>query len=183
MERQYKRYTAIMILCFLFGGFAIGSYLLQVYSAVWQNDIGHIIRGESRNLPLNVSLNESNTTLFERSRVIFPDSYSALVSPISIVLFFTGIVSLLAGFSIWSLVREKEIKSTKKAMLDIFLLPEEKRVLEEIEKQGGSIRQNEIVRNTGFSRVKVHRVIKNLEKKNLVMKQQYGMTNKIALKK
>jgi len=172
-----------MILCFLFGGFAIGSYLLQVYSAVWQNDIGHIIRGESRNLPLNVSLNESNTTLFERSRVIFPDSYSALVSPISIVLFFTGIVSLLAGFSIWSLVREKEIKSTKKAMLDIFLLPEEKRVLEEIEKQGGSIRQNEIVRNTGFSRVKVHRVIKNLEKKNLVMKQQYGMTNKIALKK
>ena len=185
MERQYKRYTAIMILCFLFGGFSIGFYLLQVYSAVWQEDIGQIIRGETRNVLSMQVFNESNfsnATAFDRNRFSI-NPYSALVSPISLVLLLTGIASLLGGFSIWSLVREKEIKSTKKAMLDIFLLPEEKKVLEEIEREGGSIRQNEIVRNTGFSRVKVHRVIKNLEKKNLVMKQQYGMTNKIALKK
>jgi hypothetical protein len=185
MEKRYKKYVAVMVLCFLFGGFSIGSYLLQVYSAVWQEDIGQIIRGETRNFPPLSVFNESNftnTTEFNRNRFLI-NPYSALVSPISLILLFTGIASLLAGFSIWNLVREKEIKSTKKAMLDIFLLPEEKKVLEEIEKEGGSIRQNEIVRNTGFSRVKVHRVIKNLEKKNLVMKQQYGMTNKIALKR
>ena len=185
MEKRYKKYVAVMVLCFLFGGFSIGSYLLQVYSAVWQEDIGQIIRGETRNFPPLSVFNESNftnTTEFNRNRFSI-NPYSALVSPISLILLFTGIASLLAGFSIWNLVREKEIKSTKKAMLDIFLLPEEKKILEEIEKGGGSIRQNEIVRNTGFSRVKVHRIIKNLEKKNLVIKQQYGMTNKIALKK
>ena len=185
MEKRYKNYVAVMILCFLFGGFSIGSYLLQIYSAVWQEDIGQIIRGEVREIspmPVFNDSNSTNATAFNRNRFSI-NPYSALVSPISLILLSTGIASLLAGFSIWNLVREKEIKSTKKAMLDIFLLPDEKKVLEEIEKEGGSIRQNEIVRNTGFSRVKVHRVVKNLEKKNLVMKQQYGMTNKIALKK
>jgi len=185
MEKRYKKYVAVMVLCFLFGGFSIGSYLLQAYSAVWQEDIGRVIRGEAREIQPMPVFNESNftnATAFERNRFSI-NPYSALVSPISLILLSTGIASLLAGFAIWNLVREKEIKSTKKAMLDIFLLPEEKKVLEEIEKEGGSIRQNELVRNTGFSRVKVHRVIKNLEKKNLVMKQQYGMTNKIALKK
>ncbi len=174
-----------MILCFLFGGFSIGFYLLQAYSAVWQEDIGRVIRGETGGMPPMPAFNQSNftnATAFNRERFSI-NPYSALVSPISLILLFTGMASLLGGFAIWNLVREKEIKSTKKAMLDIFLLPEEKVILEEIEKEGGSLKQNEIVRNTGFSKVKVHRILKNLEKKNLIMKQQYGMTNKIALKK
>jgi uncharacterized membrane protein len=65
----------------------------------------------------------------------------------------------------------------------VFLLPEEKKILNEIEKYGGTLTQSEIVKSTGFSRVKVHRIIRNLEKKKLIMKQQYGMTNKIVLKK
>jgi len=185
MEKRYKKYVAVMILCFLFGGFSIGFYLLQAYSAVWQEDIGRIIRGETGGIPPMPVFNESNftnATAFNRTRFSI-NPYSALISPISLILLLTGVASLVAGFTIWNLVREKEIKSTKKAMLDIFLLPEEKKVMEEIEREGGSIKQNEIVRNTGFSRVKVHRIIKNLEKKNLIMKQQYGMTNKIALKK
>ena len=94
-----------------------------------------------------------------------------------------GILSIVAGFAIWNLIREREIKSTKKAILDIFLLPEEKKVLGEIEKYGGSLTQSELVKNTGFSRVKVHRIVRNLENKKLIIKQQYGMTNKIVLKR
>jgi len=80
------------------------------------------------------------------------------------------------------LIREKELTAAKKEILDVFLLPEEKHLISIIEKND-SLTQNEITKMTGFSRVKVHRIIKNLEKKNLILKQEYGMTNKITLKK
>jgi uncharacterized membrane protein len=129
----------------------------------------------------NIS-NITNSSMPPRNFVIENPS-SLLFSPFSITFLIMGIISLVAGLAIWNLIREKEIKSTKKALLDVFLLPEEKKVLSDIEKYGGSLTQREIAKTTGFSRVKVHRIIKNLEKKNLIIKQQYGMTNKIVLKK
>jgi hypothetical protein len=175
-----------MILCFIFGGFSLIFYTLQVYSAFWQTDLVPILRGESTILPASIISNESregNISEFNRRNTASMSSFSTLFSPFSVILLSTGIVSVLGGFSIWNLVRKSEIKSTKKAILDVFLLPEEKRVMDEIEKHGGSLKQNEIVRNTGLSKVKVHRVIKNLEKKNLLQKQEYGMTNIVVLKK
>lgn len=186
VEKQYRKYVAVMILCFLFGGFSLIFYLLQVYSIIWQADLITAIREEGGNFSIPIfshEWREGNISGFSRKSLAFVNPSSLLFSPFSIMLLFTGIISLLAGFSIWNLVREGEIKSVKKTILDVFLLPEEKKVLDEIEKHGGSLRQNEIVRNTGFSRVKVHRIIKNLEKKNLIIKKQYGMTNKIVLKK
>ena len=164
---------------------------MQIYSIFWQTETVMGIRREGEIFPTpvfsrelkeeNIS-NRTNTSMPPRSFIIENPS-SLLFSPFSITFLIMGIISLLAGFSIWNLIREKEIKSAKKAILDVFLLPEEKKILSEIEKYGGSITQSEIVKTTGFSRVKIHRIIKNLEKKNLIMKQQYGMTNKIILKR
>jgi len=192
MEKGYKKYVVIMTLCFLFGGYSLILYLMQIYSIFWQNEMILGIRGEeeSFSIPIfsrelregNIS-REINASLPPRRSFVVANSSSLLFSPFSISFLIMGIVSLLAGFSIWNLVREKEIKTTKKAIIDVFLLPEEKKVLSEIERYGGSLTQSEIVKAIGFSRVKVHRIIKNLEKKNLIIKQQYGMTNKIILKK
>ena len=185
MEKRYRKYVAVMVLCFLFGGFSLIFCLLQVYSLIWQTDLVPAIREEVGNLSVsNFSreFGEGNISGFNRS-LAFMNRLPSLFSPLSLILLFTGIISILAGFSIWNLIREREIKSVKKTLLDIFLLPEEKKVLSDIEKHGGSLTQSEIVKSTGFSRVKVHRIIKNLEKKNLIIKQQYGMTNKIILKK
>jgi len=180
-----------MILCFLFGGYSLILYLMQIYSIFWQTETVMGIRREGELFPTPIfsrdireenSSNRTNASMPPRSFII-ANSSSLLFSPFSITFLIMGILSLISGFAIWNLVREKEIKFTKKSILDIFLLPEEKKVLSEIEKYGGSLTQSEIVKSTGFSRVKVHRIIRNLEKKNLIIKQQYGMTNKILLKK
>jgi uncharacterized membrane protein len=186
MEKRYKKYILVMILCFLFGGFSLIFYLLQVYSVIWHADLVSEIIQERGNLSipvLSTQPREGNISGFDRRPPALENNSLLLFSPFSLILLFTGIISLIAGFSIWNLVREREIKSAKKKVLDALLLPEEKKVMDEIEKHGGSLRQNEISRNTGFSRVKVHRIVKNLEKKNLIIKQQYGMTNKIIIKK
>jgi len=180
-----------MILCFLFGGYSLILYLMQIYSILWQTETVMGVRREGEIFPTpifpsdlrgeNVS-NRTNVSVPPRNFIIANPS-SLLFSPFSITFLIMGVISLLAGFAIWNLVREREIKSAKKAVLDIFLLPEEKKVINEIEKYGGSLTQSEIVKSTGFSRVKVHRIIRNLENKKLIIKQQYGMTNKILLKK
>lgn len=192
VEKQYRKYVVVMMLCFLFGGYSLILYLMQIYSMFWQTETVLGIRREGENFTVPIFSHELreenisrgiNVSLPPERRFVIANASSLLFSPFSITFLITGIISLLGGFSIWNLVREKEIKSAKKKILDTFLLPEEKKVLDEVEKHGGSLRQNEIVRNTGFSRVRVHRIIKNLEKKNLIIKQQYGMTNKIVLKK
>ena len=192
MEKEHRKYAVVMILCFLFGGFSIIMYLMQVYSVFWRNDIVLPLGQGNISFPAPVenfafrenATNETgnNTTALRRR---FPNEEPSVMlsSPNSLMLLLTGIVSLLAGLSLWSLIREKEIRSTKKMIFDSFLLPEEKKVLSEIEKRGGSATQSEISRNTGLSRVKIHRIIKNLEKKNLVKKQPYGMTNRIVLER
>jgi len=192
MEKRYKKYVAVMILCFLFGGYSLILYLMQIYSIFWQVELVLGIRREEGNFPIPVfgrELREENISREENTSIpinrsfVFASPLSLLFSPFSITLLITGIISLLAGFSIWNLIREKELKSTRKILLDTLLLPEEKKILDMITEHEGSLTQNEIVRNTGLSRLKVHRIIKNLEKKNLIIKQQYGMTNKIILKK
>ncbi|MFH0897753.1 MAG: winged helix-turn-helix transcriptional regulator [Candidatus Bathyarchaeota archaeon] len=192
MENRYRKYNAVMIVCFLFGGFTIILYMLQVYSILWQNEtvMGVSRSGDvfmipvfSRDLNQGNLSREINQSDPPRRPLTFANPYSLLFSPFSITLLISGIIFIVAGFSIMKLVREKEITFTKKSIIDVFLLPDEKKVLNEIEKYGGSLTQSEIVKSTGFSRVKVHRIIRNLEKKNLIMKHQYGMTNKIVLKR
>lgn len=111
--------------------------------------------------------------LFRSARV------SLLFSPFSIINLLGGIVSLAGGLSIWNLLRKREIKNTEETVLDLTLSEDEKKVMDIINKRGGSTTQNEIVKNSDFSKVKVHRVIKKLVEKNLVEKQPHGMTNKI----
>lgn len=64
----------------------------------------------------------------------------------------------------------------------MLLTPEEKKVIEILEKRNGEITQNEITQITNYSRVKVYRITKSLEEKKLIQKIKYGQTNKIILK-
>jgi hypothetical protein len=190
MERGNRKYVLVMVLCFLFGGFSLILYLMMVYSVFWQNEMIMGIRREGEVLNIPVFANELSNASgnftpppIDGRRFIISNPSSLLLSPFSIAFLAAGIISILAGLSIWNLIREKEIKAARKNLLDVFLLPEEKMVMSEIEKYGGSLTQSELVKTTGFSRVKVHRIVRNLENKKLIIKQEYGMTNKIVLKK
>ncbi|MBI3035785.1 MarR family transcriptional regulator [Candidatus Woesearchaeota archaeon] len=62
-------------------------------------------------------------------------------------------------------------------------MPDEKIAIGELEKNNGALTQSELVRNTGLSKVKVHRIVKRLESLGIVKKYPYGVTNKIKLEK
>lgn len=185
MEKRYRKHSAIMLTCFIAGGFSVMLYAIQAYSVIWRADAAPAANMSGGNFSAPVfsqSPVRENNSMPGRRGLEFANPASFLFSPFSVALLAVGVSSLLGGLSIWALVREKEIVSAKKKILDAFLLPAEKIVLDRLKKSGGLLTQNELAGSTGFSRVKVHRIIKNLERKELVTKQQYGMTNKIALK-
>ncbi|MBU0472127.1 MAG: hypothetical protein KKF65_05860 [Nanoarchaeota archaeon] len=62
------------------------------------------------------------------------------------------------------------------------LKSDERIIYETIVNSGGTILQNELVEKTKLSKVKVSRVLDNLEVKNLVERRRRGMGNLIILK-
>jgi len=174
MKSSYRKYFAVMILCFVVGGFAITSYFIQAYTNIWNQDfLGPRLRQNSTNFT-EVRPREIATPL-NREAVLF--------SPVALIMLMSGIVLLAGGISVWSLTREKEFKQAKDRITHMLLLPEERMVLNELSKAGGEITQSQLVVKTSLSKVKVHRIVKGLEQKGVVRKFQYGLTNKIILEK
>jgi hypothetical protein len=58
---------------------------------------------------------------------------------------------------------------------------DEKKLVKEIADRGGEMLQNELVLSLNFSKAKVSRMVTDLEKRGLVVKKQYGLTNRVAL--
>lgn len=58
---------------------------------------------------------------------------------------------------------------------------DEKKLVKEVADHGGEMLQNELVLSLNFSKAKVSRMLTDLEKRGLVVKKQYGLTNKVAL--
>ena len=79
------------------------------------------------------------------------------------------------------LLKKKEAKELAKNIVDSMILPNEKLIIAELENHGGELTQSELVKNTGLSKVNIHRIVKRLESLNMVNKLSYGMTNKIKL--
>ncbi|MBI2140199.1 hypothetical protein HYU14_04690 [Candidatus Woesearchaeota archaeon] len=59
---------------------------------------------------------------------------------------------------------------------------EEKKVYHLIREKKGSVYQSELVKETGFSKVKVTRVLDKLAAKQVIDRQRRGMTNIVVLK-
>jgi uncharacterized membrane protein len=76
------------------------------------------------------------------------------------------------------------IKKVKKVREDItkFLLDNEKKVFDEVQKEK-EIWQKTLQLKTQLSKVKLSRVLKNLEKRGLIKKINFGKTNKILMRK
>lgn len=58
---------------------------------------------------------------------------------------------------------------------------DEKRTVEIIAANEGRILQNELVNSLNFSKAKVSRILMNLEKRKIIKKRKYGLTNCISL--
>ncbi|AKB67346.1 helix-turn-helix transcriptional regulator [Methanosarcina mazei] len=58
---------------------------------------------------------------------------------------------------------------------------DEKKAVELIAAKGGRILQNELVNSLDFSKAKVSRVLMNLERRRIITKKKYGLTNCISI--
>ena len=62
-----------------------------------------------------------------------------------------------------------------------YVVADERLVLDAIKKGGGKIIQSDLVKNTGFSKAKVSKILSELENRNLIRKEKYKRTNLIFL--
>ncbi|MEM0360698.1 MAG: winged helix-turn-helix transcriptional regulator [Candidatus Diapherotrites archaeon] len=180
-----KKYAVIMILCFIYGGYAILSFLLQAYTAFWRIELlGFPMQGQGS--PRTEDFNrfrQPDSNRLSNQRFITQEPLAQIVSPLSLSWLLSGIISLLAGLSIWHLVRKKEIKKIKQETANNLLLPDERKIIETLKKSNFEMLQSRIAKETGLSKVQVHRAIKRLEAKGILEKHTYGLSNKIMLKR
>ncbi|MFH1586999.1 MAG: MarR family transcriptional regulator, partial [Candidatus Diapherotrites archaeon] len=62
-------------------------------------------------------------------------------------------------------------------------LPDEKALIETLKKFNYELTQSQLTKESGLTKVQVHRAVKKLEDKGVLEKHDYGLTNKIILKK
>ena len=76
---------------------------------------------------------------------------------------------------------KKQIKMDNKDIILKFLNLKEKKVLEKLIEKKGAVLQSEINLMEGMTKLKTHRAVKDLERKNIIKTETYGKTNRIIL--
>ena len=213
---MYRKYTLIMVLSFVYGGFLLTSYSITLYSVFMKEELpgplgifvnegvpgvhGGIkgVNENNRSTTQNISSwndssnevtenetdNRRNNSFNQRQPFMRRvDPMEAILSPFMILYLLGGIICVSNGLAIRQLTHEKEIKKMRADLTELFLNPEEKRIMEELKKAGGELTQKNLTEITGYSRVKTHRVIQKLEEKKIVRKIPNGQTNKVILEK
>lgn len=112
-----------------------------------------------------------------------------LMSWVTMVLSFcSGIICLLCGIALHNHpkvhIEHKEEKKKESNEVDSdLLMPEEKKIVEILQNNDNSMTQTDLVKESGFTKVKIHRIVKRLEGKKILSKYSYGMTNRIKLER
>lgn len=89
-----------------------------------------------------------------------------------------AVLGLGAGISM-ALPKKTQQPSIK---VDLSKLDSEEKSIYEILKKNNGIYQSDLIKETGFSKVKITRVLDKLESKGIIERRRRGMTNAIFLK-
>lgn len=93
-----------------------------------------------------------------------------------ILLSVIGALFILLAISGYFLHKRK----TNQKIIEV-LIDDEKKVLDIIKKLGDGCKQKDIVKESGFSKAKVSRIIENLKKRKIIRTERVGRTNKVYL--
>ncbi len=99
-----------------------------------------------------------------------------------IITFGLGLFGLYLIFSDLDSKKENIVESEKVKELVKSLEGDEKSVCEKIKESEGYIFQTDLMNKTGFSKVKVTRILDKLETKGIVERRRRGMSNVVVLK-
>ncbi len=107
---------------------------------------------------------------------------------VAAALIFSALLAMFAGSLTYYFISEKYEKRIVKLHKDMtafyrFLPPDQRTVLKTLLVARGEMLQSELVRKTGLSRVKISRLLKMLEQKQILSLKEEGMTNRVILAK
>ena len=91
--------------------------------------------------------------------------------------FVIAFLVLVAGIYLLTLKDEKKPKKVDTSKLD-----KQEKSIYDVLKKHDSIYQSDLIKETGFSKVKITRILDKLESKNLIERKRRGMTNVIFLR-
>ncbi len=133
---------------------------------------GYNIRTDGKDIQLswnlrNIDMEQSFIIIYERGII----SNSGLITG-----FVIASISLAAIVGVILFYRKE-----KKEIVSGVLSADEKKIVSMIE-ANGEITQKQIVKDTGFSKAKVSKIIRRLEEKGIVEKTPYMATNKLRIK-
>ena len=98
-----------------------------------------------------------------------------LIFPLSVVL-----ASVLAALASFYLCKQS---SVDRDVLQYLLRPDEKRIIELLAEHGGEMKQSELVALSKMNKVKVHRLLKQMEQRDLVETVRVGKYNIVRMNK
>jgi uncharacterized membrane protein len=107
----------------------------------------------------------------------------------AVIAVLVGVVAIMAAWLGYSAHRAKppaqaagaaQPAAKRRKVSSADLPPEEQKVAEIINSTGGSVFQSDIMKKTGYSKVKVSRVLDRLEHKGLVERKRRGMANLVV---
>ena len=107
---------------------------------------------------------------------------------VQIALVLLSLVGMFVGSLTYYFISEKYEKKIGKIRKEVksimkFLDRDQRKIVEFLIKNGFSALQSDIVTKTGFTRVQVSRILKEMYRKKIINKEKHGMTNKISLSK
>jgi len=175
-------YMVVMLLCFLYAGFSVYTFVSEMNAIARAEFVDRYLyetfdSGLDTNLG-DVLSNDTGASDQLRQSIVssyyYRNAYFALAG---------AIIGFLAGVSILLMLQSKSDSEARQDVLDVALTDDEKHVVENLKSSGGIMTQSELVKASGLTKVKIHRVIKRLEALGIVSKYPHGMTNKIKLQK
>lgn len=98
-----------------------------------------------------------------------------------------GVASLILGIGLYMLFagreHEPEVHERQMKPADIEKMDNEERSIYELVKAGsGSAYQSDLIKSTGYSKVKITRLLDKMESKGVIERKRRGMTNIIVLR-
>ena len=95
-----------------------------------------------------------------------------------------GIVGVLAYYVAFPEIKSPPDQAKASGSYDVvlrFLKEDEKKVVEFLHSSGNESLQKDIVKDSGFSKIKTHRILARLAERGLITAQRQGRTNRVRL--
>ena len=99
------------------------------------------------------------------------------------VAFSIGAIMLGGGIYLLFAPKRKDILKTEFKEVDVYKVDDgEKKIYGLMKQNNGSMYQSDLIRETGFSKVKITRILDKMASKELIGRERRGMTNIVVLK-